>query len=379
MERIYYLYCLIDPELKIPKYIGISNNPERRYKEHLEDISNTSKTRWIKSLVDKKLKPILKSIKNTQDIHQVIEWEKKAISKYKDIYDLVNSTNGGEYYAIGTPILEFDLQGNYIDSYTSMIEYCELHSWDPNRVAAISAVCLRKRNYCYNKIFRYLNDEVTKEDLDRLSKEFHRRDPQHFIIVSLEGEILGEFDSFQEAEKQGFGSYSSISMALKNSPGYASVKGNLICYTIDEYEQKLKNYRIAKTKGKEIIISKYDLNGNYIDTYYSIKDARESISLRRDSIKLCCEGKQQQCGGYQWRYGNSKENIGKYVKTYNLTKPRGSKKIIQYSLNNEQIKIWNSANEIEEILGISAKSVRRCASGDRKTYNNFIWKYMEAV
>lgn len=48
--RKYYLYALFDPNLKIPKYIGISNNPERRFKEHLEDVGNTKKTRWIKSL-----------------------------------------------------------------------------------------------------------------------------------------------------------------------------------------------------------------------------------------------------------------------------------------------------------------------------------------
>lgn len=29
--RKYYLYALYDPELNIPKYIGISNNPDRRF------------------------------------------------------------------------------------------------------------------------------------------------------------------------------------------------------------------------------------------------------------------------------------------------------------------------------------------------------------
>lgn len=376
MERKYYLYCLIDPVLKIPKYIGISNNPKRRFKEHLEDISITLKTKWIKSLKDNNLAPILKTIKNTNNVYKVIEWEKKAISKYKDKYNLVNTTSGGEYFAIGTPILEFDLDGNYIDSYTSMIEYCELHNWNSNRVAAISSVCLRKRNYCYNRIFRYFNDLVTEEDLLRLKKEFHRRDPKHFIIVDLDGNLLGEFNSFQEAERAGFGTYSSISECLREVKGYASVKGNLICYDMDDYVNKLNIYRIAKSKGRGTIISKYDLEGNYIDTYYSLTDAKNSVPGTGSSIKECCEGKYSQCEGFQWRYGDSKDNIGKYIKTYKLTKPRESKKIIQYSMNNEQIKIWNSAKEVEKVLGISAANVRRCASGERKTCNGFIWKYI---
>lgn len=49
-----------------------------------------------------------------------------------------------------------------------MIEYCEINNLPKNAVAGISSVCLRKRNYTYNKIFRYINDTVTKEDLIRL-------------------------------------------------------------------------------------------------------------------------------------------------------------------------------------------------------------------
>lgn len=43
--RNYYLYELIDPVTKQPKYIGISNNPERRFLEHVEDYSITRKTK----------------------------------------------------------------------------------------------------------------------------------------------------------------------------------------------------------------------------------------------------------------------------------------------------------------------------------------------
>ena len=380
MKRIYYLYGLFDPNSKIPKYFGISNNPKRRFGEHLEDISNTAKTRWIKSLKENSLLPVLKVLKDTCDIHEVINWEIKAIEKYKDKFGLVNTTKGGEYYAIGTPILEFDMQGNYIDSYTSMIEYCEIHNWEPNRVAAISSVCLRKRNYCYEKIFRYLNDTVTFEDLEKLEKELHRRDPKHFYILSLDGEILGEFNSFQEAERQGFGSYSSISMALKNSPGYASVNGALICNTPEEYEEKLKSYRLAKAHGRNNTVSKYDLDGNYIETFYTIKDAERSVTnAKRVSVKLCCDGKQQQSGGFQWRYGDSKENIGSYKKTYNLIKKRPTKKVNQFTMDGELIKTWESVKEAEKETGIPESSIRKCIRGERNHAKNFIWKYYEAV
>lgn len=48
--RKYYLYALIDPNLNSPKYIGITNNPDRRLREHIEDTATSKKTKWISSL-----------------------------------------------------------------------------------------------------------------------------------------------------------------------------------------------------------------------------------------------------------------------------------------------------------------------------------------
>lgn len=67
--RKYYLYALYDPELNIPKYIGISNNPDRRFQEHLSDISITKKTKWIQKLKQGGKIPRLKVLKETNDVH----------------------------------------------------------------------------------------------------------------------------------------------------------------------------------------------------------------------------------------------------------------------------------------------------------------------
>lgn len=371
MNKKYYLYCLCDPNEKIPRYIGITCDPKRRFKHHLKDNSTTPKTKWIKSLLDNSQRPILVIAKETEEVKQVIEWEIKAIAKYKEIYKLTNSTAGGEYDKEGTPVKEFDLDGNFIDSYNSMIEYCELHDWNPNRVAAISSSCLRKRNYCYNRIFRYLDDDVTEQDLIKLREEYHRRDPKHFIIVSPDGKLLGEFNSFQEAERSGFGSQGCISRSLREIPGCASVKGNLICYNMEDYPNKLHIYRISKAKGKDTVISKYDLDGNYIETYYSKTDAVNSLEKSsRNGLKKCLEEEKGQFGGFQWRYGDNKENIGKYQKPSN----RG-KEINQYSLQGEFIKKWNSVRSASLELKIDAVGIRKCADGIYKKSGGFIWKY----
>lgn len=82
--KTYYLYVLIDPIVKIPKYVGISNDAQRRFQEHLEDTSNTPKVKWIKSLKNGGQIPILKVLKSTHDVRQICEWEKKVIADYHD-------------------------------------------------------------------------------------------------------------------------------------------------------------------------------------------------------------------------------------------------------------------------------------------------------
>lgn len=378
----YYLYALFDPNLKIPKYIGISNNPERRFKEHIEDVSDTKKTRWIKSLKEGGQLPILKVVRETENVNIVIAWEKKAIEKFQDKYSLTNSTKGGEYYAIGTPIKVFDISGNFLETYNSMIEYAELIGLNPNSYSSISAVCLRKRNYAYNRIFRYINDTVTEEDLKKLEESFHKRDPVHFFIYDLKGNILGEFNCLEEAERQGFGQAGAISRVLREIPGHSSIKNNLVCYDENDYLSKLTKYMKEKTHNKlKSPISMYDLDGNYLDTFYTIADAARAASGKdgkiRNTIRHCCDTQSSKSLEKQWRYGISKENIGPYKKTYNSS--NRNKVIDQFDLDNNFIKRWNSAKEAAESLSINVSGIRSCANGSQNSSAGYIWKYVSAV
>jgi group I intron endonuclease len=51
------------------------------------------------------------------------------------------------------------------------------------------------------------------------------------------------------------------------------------------------------------------------------------------------------------------------------------KLIIQYTLDMEFVKEWESGAEIERELGFKRASICMCAKGNIKTSNNFIWKY----
>nr|DAH58124.1 MAG TPA: intron associated endonuclease [Bacteriophage sp.] len=293
--RKYYLYALIDPDLDSPKYIGITNNPDKRLQEHIEDTAITKKTKWISSLKEGGKLPILKILRNTDNVHEVIKWEKEYIKELSNKYNLTNSTPGGEYFGIGTPIQVFDLDGNFLETYNSMVEYAELLG--KSEYSSISAVCLRKRNYAYDRIFRYLDDTVTEEDLDKLRNCLHDRDRKHVFIISLYGEILGEFESIQQASKAGFGNSASISQVLNEVEGFYTVKGNFACCDLNDYQNKLRRYM-----GNTLPIQCYNLDGKHVRTFYKYSDAVKFCNCKSmTSIKACTIGKQKQAYGYRWK------------------------------------------------------------------------------
>ena len=74
------------------------------------------------------------------------------------------------------------------------------------------------------------------------------------------------------------------------------------------------------------------------------------------------------------RNDNRVDNLEWCTQKYNITYSLG-KKISQYNINNNFIKEWNSAMEIERNLKISNSNINKCCQNKRKTAGGYIWKY----
>jgi hypothetical protein len=49
--------------------------------------------------------------------------------------------------------------------------------------------------------------------------------------------------------------------------------------------------------------------------------------------------------------------------------------VAQYSMDGELIRIWESARNIRDELGIFESNVNKCCNGKIHSYKGFIWKY----
>ena len=95
MKKI-YIYELIDPRTKEPRYIGKTVNIKTRLQSHLKSKYVCYKNSWIKNLIKQNLKPVLNIIDEVNESEWQF-WERHYISLYKSWgFNLTNMTSGGE-------------------------------------------------------------------------------------------------------------------------------------------------------------------------------------------------------------------------------------------------------------------------------------------
>lgn len=91
-----YIYGLIDPRDSCLRYIGKSDNPKRRLKEHKIGKCRCHRTNWTSKLKALGLEPKI-SIIDIVPVKDWEFWEKFYITKYRGLgLKLVNGTEGGD-------------------------------------------------------------------------------------------------------------------------------------------------------------------------------------------------------------------------------------------------------------------------------------------
>lgn len=93
MYKVYILKCPITGAIK---YVGVTNNIERRYIEHLSRIEDNEKYRWIDSLKNNGLRPICDVIEETDTMLVAFMLEEEYIKSYRALgHPLLNVSDGG--------------------------------------------------------------------------------------------------------------------------------------------------------------------------------------------------------------------------------------------------------------------------------------------
>lgn len=132
------------------------------------------------------------------------------------------------------------------------------------------------------------------------------------------------------------------------------------------------NINSVKINDRRIKIYQYNLDGSYIKTWDSVFQINKELGYASSNIGKCCRRKIYSAYGYRWSK-DYKDNLNVYINPH-------CRKIVQFDMNMNYIKIWNSIIDAANELDIKYKNIQSCCERkSKKSKTGFLWRYIEDV
>ena len=113
-------------------------------------------------------------------------------------------------------------------------------------------------------------------------------------------------------------------------------------------------------------VHQYDMDGNYLNTYDSYREASRQTNVGRAGIAKCCKGDAKSAGGFLW--SNDKVDNIKYDSMKQQQVDRFTKDAVY-------VDSFLTAKVAEKELGISSSAIYACCNGRLKSVCGFIWRF----
>lgn len=188
-------------------------------------------------------------------------------------------------------IQKYNLTGDLIDEYPSIIKACAINDLDYRSLIA----ALNKNNSsCGGYQWKYTDDEkviVTYEPANNVKVNQYE----------LNGEYIQTFPSIQ------------VAVNYLNQNGYPNACGGNISRACNGEAKYAYNFQWRDVHNNKPVtamnpairrVVQLTIDGEYIDQFESIREAEiaNNIKLNTSSIGKCCRGKLKRANGYKWMY-----------------------------------------------------------------------------
>lgn len=181
------------------------------------------------------------------------------------------------------------------------------------------------------------------------------RNSKPLLCYTLSGKLYKEYDTVGEAANDLNINYDAIITYLCH-PLQETCGGFQFKYKDSEREMKDYSQR-SNFNAKKCYFIQYNLDGQYINHYLSIKEASQQTNCQESGITRCIIGQIQYSGNYIWCRGFLGDTFPLKINGIKVNTNRGkSRKIIYIDENNIEI-IYNSLSEASRITGYSRHKI----------------------
>lgn len=168
-------------------------------------------------------------------------------------------------------------------------------------------------------------------------------------------ETLFEYEDSESGKRQAYKKEAELVNRdfLKRKDVYNTCLGGRVPSSINERE-----------------IAQYDLDGNFIRSYYSITHASQITGISNSGIQAACAGEIKYCKEFQWKYFyGDKSNIEKVIPV--------EKVVYQFDLQGNYITYYKSCTEASLKTGITKSSINDACNKKIRCSHGYYWSYIK--
>ena len=273
-----YIYTLSDPSTMEIRYVGQTNEPKRRFNDHISSSINESsesydtyKARWIRKVITNNLLPIMNIVDSCRSFEESNKVERIYVENLtKDGCRLTNShvTDVTEFSVETRKKISSAKKGKTLEEIVGLEKSLELKEYYSERMKLNNP----------NKS----NDTLVKEKISNTLKEYFSTPENHWAY--------GKKMTDDHNEK--------LRQAKLNNPNNV---GNRKPRT-DEQKEKIRKSILGRKVQRHKILQ-YDLDDNLIKEWKSLREIENNNStLKRNQISKCCKGEKDFYGGFIWKF-----------------------------------------------------------------------------
>ena len=242
-------------------------------------------------------------------------------------------------------------------------DYVILENCDISRLNFLEKFWIKKLNSNNSKFGYNLtnggNSDFTYSKHSKIGNPCNRKIVKKY---DFEGNLIDLYESVKEAGDSNNMSWATVSTCCNGKKNSAS--GFVWKFIKDSFNE----FSVVKHLYKKPIVQ-YDVCGNFIERFSSIKEAAIKMNVQENLIARCAKGKQKTCKEFVWKFEGELFDKNKKI----LLKKDYRKKIDQYDFSGNFIKTYESSYQLKK-LGFG-KSIHMCCSGKCFFIKGYIWRY----
>ncbi len=270
-----------------------------------------------------------------------------------------------------TPILQYNLNGDFVTEFRSLNEASEKVGVVPNAIG-------QNLNNFTKSAGGFQWRFKTKEHKNRIEPYVILNNGLPVGQYDLNGKLIKAFESLLEAERITGHSEGSIRAAMNR--GAKIKKTSYFFIQFNKYQKiplEIEPF-VIPIHGFSIPVVQISADNKYfINEFPSVSHAAISLGKNTGHISSACLGKRESAYGHIWKYRSDyNENLPK-IDISLAEKKLHSKPIAQYDLNGNYIQTFDSASAAARATNDKQGNVSSVAIGKRKYSGCYQYAYIE--